>query len=191
MSFISKVFTSLLAAAALSACSNLTISTDYDVNHDFSAYTTYQWHPSGPPQTDDLNNMGSDIFDRRITRLTEQKLAAKGITKGDTPQFYINYSVVTEERVSMSTYNSGFGAGYHNNNFYGGGGVGGGGGFSDTRVRYYIQGTVVIDIIDANKNLLVWRSSSASRLKSDLTPQQNEADMSVILDQILADFPPQ
>jgi hypothetical protein len=189
VSFISKVFTSLLAAAALSACSNLTISTDYDVNHDFSAYTTYQWHPSGPPQTDDLNNMGSDIFDRRITRLTEQKLAAKGITKGDTPQFYINYSVVTEERVSMSTYNSGFGAGYHNNNFYGGGGVGGG--FSDTRVRYYIQGTVVIDIIDANKNLLVWRSSSASRLKSDLTPQQNEADMSVILDQILADFPPQ
>jgi hypothetical protein len=191
VSFISKILTSLLAAAALSACSNLTISTDYDVNHDFSAYTTYQWHPSGPPQTDDLNNMGSDIFDRRLTRLAEQKLAAKGITKGDTPQFYINYSVVTKERMSMQTFTSGFGAGSFNNNFYGGGIGIGGGGFSDTRVRYYIQGTVVVDIIDANKNLLVWRSSSASRLKPDLTPQQNEADMSEILDEILADFPPQ
>ena len=186
MSFINKIFSSLFVAAVLSACSNVSINTDYDVDHDFSGYTTYQWHPSGPPQTEGLNKVGSDIFDQRLTRLTEQKLAAKGMSKGDTPQFYINYSVVTQEQVSVDTYNSGFyGSRHYGNNFYGGGG------FSDTRVRYYTQGTLVIDIIDANKNLLVWRASAASKLKSGSTPQQNEADMSAMLDQLFMGFPPQ
>jgi hypothetical protein len=186
MRLISKMLTSLFVTASLSACSNITISTDYDVDHDFSGYKTYQWHPSGPPQTADLNKVGSDIFDRRLTRLTEQKLAAKGVTKSDTPQFYINYSVVTQEQVSIDTYNSAFyGSRHYGNNFYGGSG------FSDTRVRYYTQGTLIIDIIDANKNLLVWRASAASKLKPSATPQQNEANMSAILDQILAGFPPQ
>jgi hypothetical protein len=186
MSLISKIFSIFLVATAVSACSNITISTDYAVDHDFSGYTTYQWHPSGPPQTADLDKVGSDIFDRRLTRLTEQKLTTRGINKGDTPQFYINYSVVTEEQVSIDTYNSGFyGPRYYGNNFYGSGG------FSDTRVRYFTEGTLIIDIIDANKNLLVWRASATSKLKPSNTPQQNEANMNAMLDQILAGFPPQ
>ena len=186
MSLLGKMLIGLLVTASLSACSNITISTDYDVDHDFSGYETYQWHPSGPPQTADLNKVGSDIFDRRLTRLTEQKLADKGMNKGDTPQFYINYSVITQEQVAIDTYNSAFyGSRHYGSNFYDGSG------FSDTRIRYYTQGTLIIDIIDANKNLLVWRANAASKLKPSATPQQNEENMSAMLDQILAGFPPQ
>ena len=131
----------------------------------------------------------------RLTRVTPPKLTrlACGQSTAHTgpnplppPQFYINYSVVTQEQVSIDTYNSSFyGSRHYGNSFYGGSG------YSDTRVKYYTQGTLVIDIIDANKNLLVWRASAASKLKSGSTPQQNEADMSAILDQLFTGFPPQ
>ena len=174
---------------SIGACSNFSVNTDYVMAHDFADYQVYQWHPSGPPQTDHLNRVGGDIFHQRLLRLTDNKLTAKGFSRGDTPQFYINYSVVTQEQIAVNNYTP---AGFYGTSWgwpYGWG-YGYSMAYTDTQVRYYTQGTVIIDIIDAAKNELVWRGSAQRKLRSASTAEQNEADLSELLDVILANFPP-
>ncbi|MEH6552137.1 MAG: DUF4136 domain-containing protein [Pseudomonadales bacterium] len=170
-------------------CSGLTVNTDYAQEQDFSSYQSWQWHPDGPPQTADLNRMGSDIFDTRVKRLIDQDLAGKGLTTSDKPDFYVNYAVITDDRVSINTYNSygGYGGGW--GGYYGRGAYGGG--TSHTSVNYYEEGTLIIDIIDARSNLLVWRGSAQGRLDKKTTPEKNETNTQEAILKILADFPPQ
>lgn len=175
---------------SLLACSTITITTDYALEQDFDGYRSYQWHPDGIDKTASLDLMGGDIFTTRVKRLIEQTIADKGLVKSDTPDFYVNYSVVTEDRVSINTYNTygGYGPGW---GYYGYGGYGGwGGGTTQTSISYYTQGMVIVDIVDVASNKLVWRSTADSRVEKNSTPQQKEQDLRKSFVKMFENFPP-
>ena len=175
---------------SLAACSTINITTDYALEQDFDDYTSYQWHPDGIKKTASLDLMGGDIFDTRVRRLIEQTIAEKGIAKSDNPSFYVNYSVVTEDRVSINTYNTygGYGPGW---GYYGYGGYGGWGvGSTQTSVSYYTQGQIVVDIVDATTNKLVWRSTADSRVEKNSTPEKKEQDLRKSFAKMFENFPP-
>ncbi|MEH6552338.1 MAG: DUF4136 domain-containing protein [Pseudomonadales bacterium] len=172
-----------LALALVAGCSGLKVSTDYAQEQDFSRYTQWQWHPEGASKTGSQDRMGNDIFDARVKRLVSQNLADKGLNKGDKPDFYVNYATITDSRVSISTYNSygGYGAGW--GGYYGRGAYGGG--TSHTSVNYYDEGTLIIDIIDARTNLLVWRGSGQARLAKQSNAEKNEIKTEETIQKIL------
>lgn len=176
---------------ALGGCSTINVSTDYALEQDFSAYRNYQWHPDGIEKSASLDAMGGDIFDTRIRRLIEQTMASKGMAKAEPADFYVNYSVVTEDRVSINTYNTyggyGPGWGYYGYGYgYGAWGMGG----TQTSVSYYTQGTIIIDIVDAGTNTLVFRATADSTLQQSANPAQKERDLSQALTKMFTDFPP-
>lgn len=176
--------------ASLVACSTINVTTDYALEQNFDGYSSYQWHPDGIKKTASLDVMGGDIFDTRVRRLIEQTIAEKGIVKSDSPSFYVNYSVVTEDRVSINTYNTygGYGPGW---GYYGYGGYGGwGAGSTQTSVSYYTQGQIVVDIVDAASNKLVWRSTADSRVEKNSTPEQKEQDLRKSFAKMFEHFPP-
>lgn len=175
---------------SLAGCATITVTTDYALEQNFSGYRSYAWHPDGIEKTPSLDAMGGDIFDTRIRRIIEQTLADKGMVKSDRPDFYVNYSVVTEDRVSINSYNSyggyGPGWGYYGYHPYGAWGAGS----SHTSVSYYTQGMIIVDLVDAQSNKLVWRSTADSRLDQKSGPEKKEQDLSKSLAKMFANFPP-
>lgn len=181
----------VLVFASLAACSTITVTTDYALEQGFVGYHTYQWHPDGIKRNAALNTMGGDIFDARVRRVIDQTLAEKSMKEGPDPQFYVNYSVVTEDRVSINSYNTygGYGPGW---GYYGYGGYGAWGmGSTHTSVTHYTQGMLVIDIIDAATNKLVWRSTADSRLNQQQSPEKKEQELRQSVGKMFQNFPPQ
>lgn len=174
---------------AFTGCTTIDVSTDYALEQDFSQYRVYQWHPDGITQNAALDAMGGDIFAARIKRVTEETLAARGMRQGPDPDFYVNYSVITEERVSINTYNTygGYGPGWGYYGYgYGAWGVGG----SQTLVNYYTEGAIVIDVVDAASNQLVWRGTADSVLDPSLSPIKKEQELRQALSKMFENFPP-
>ena len=64
------------------------------------------------------------------------------------------------------------------------------GGYSETRVSEYTQGTLIIDIVDAASNELVWRGSTEGRVREKKTPEEREKRIRDAVAAILAEFPP-
>ncbi len=177
----------LWMVVTLTGCSTINVSTDYALEQNFSQYHSYQWHPDGVKKNAALDAMGGDIFSARIKRVTEETLAARGMHQGPDPDFYVNYSVITEERVSINTYNTygGYGPGW---GYYGYGAWGVGG--SQTSVSYYTEGAIVIDIVDAASNQLVWRGTADSILDPSLSPTKKEQELRQALTKMFENFPP-
>lgn len=173
----------------LSACSSVTINTDYAIDNNFTAYKTYAWHPGPPMSSRHLDEMGGDIFNARVRRAVDQTLSSKGFTKSDKPDFYVNYNVVTEQRMSIDSYNTyaGYGPGW---GWYGPG-WGWYGNNVQTTVRYYTQGTLILDMIDAKTGKLVWRGTAAGPINEAKTPQKRVQQIDETIQRMLANFPPQ
>lgn len=152
------------------------VNTDFDKSADFSKYRTYAWIETKNPAKSDLNH-------RRIIELVEQQLAAKGFQKatGGTPDVYVVYNAGLKERVSVQGYDYGYGGmGWGR---YGGGGM----------VRYdqYIdlEGTLIVDLVDANRKEMVWRGTAVDTLSDK--PDKNVKKAQKALEKMFKKYPPQ
>ena len=61
----------------------------------------------------------------------------------------------------------------------------------DTYVREYDEGTLIIDIVDAGSNELVWRGAAQGEVNLAASPQEREQRAQDAVQRILEDFPPQ
>jgi len=177
------------AILSLTACSSIEVSSDYALEHDFSNYHTYAWHPGEESAPGDLDRLGGDIFDKRVRKVINETLRARGLRLHDNADCYVNYSVVTNDRVSINTYQTygGYGPGW---GYYGYGPYYGGLGGTQTSVYYYTQGTLIIDIIDRDTNQLVWRSTAQGPVETQTTPEKREQYLRKIIGRMLESFPP-
>ena len=104
----------------LPSCSSITVSYDYDKTANFSAYKTYAYTPEA------LSLAVGDLNRDRIIAAIDAEMAARGITKSDSPDALIDLIVKAQERVTATATNSG---GYYGRYGYGGG-------FSTTNIDY-------------------------------------------------------
>jgi hypothetical protein len=127
------LFAAVLMAGAVSAQK---VTTDYDNTADFTRYKTYAWALG--------SNVAKDpLWHQRIVGNIERQLEAKGLKRVDSnPDVYVTYNSELNEDVSIQ----GFGTGRP---WFGGS-------FSANKVRT-IEGTLVVDIHDAQSKRLVWR----------------------------------
>lgn len=167
-------FGSLMILALLgffvASCSTVSVTYDFDHGADFNTYKTYNFHQKGIDKLE-IN----DLDKRRILAGIEANLAAKGFTKSETtPDLYINVLASSKEKVSID------------NGYYGGywGPYWGG----PSRVYQYTSGTIIIDIIDNAKNVLVWQGAGSGLDVSNLNKKAE--DIPKAIDEILKNFPP-
>lgn len=165
-----SLFILMLVAVFISSCNTVKVSYDFDRNTDFNAYKTYNFHQKGIEKLE-----VNDLDKRRILSAIEANLQAKGFTKSETPELYINILASSKEKINVD--NGGYYGGYWGP-YYGG----------PSRIYQYTSGTIIIDIIDDGKNILVWQGAGSGLNVSNLNTKAN--DIPKAIDEILANFPP-
>jgi hypothetical protein len=162
---------------AAAACSGISTTADWDESYDFSALSTYAWTEQ------ELEGGVSEIMLRRMYAAVDNDLAAKGFAKADvyTADVLLAYHTGTQDRQQYDTY--GYGAGGWWGGYWGGG-------MTTTSVRTYTEGTLILDVIDREKNELVWRGSATKTIDQMDSPEQRVQTIQEAVGRLLKDFPP-
>src|SRR5690606_3965912 len=110
---------------------------------------------------------------RRIISAIEAQMAAKGFTKSSNPDLYINVLASSKEKVNID---NGYYGGYWGP-YYG-----------PSRVYQYTSGTIIIDIVDDKRNILIWQGAGSGLDVSNLESKADQIPKAI--EEILKNFPP-
>lgn len=191
----------LFSALVLGSCkSSLTVSTDYDRSVDFSKYKTFGIYKlEAEAQT--INELNRNrIYSAIKTALTE-----RGLTESETPDLWVNSLAFVESRESHSstTMTTGMGmgmggmgmgmgmGGFHRPYMWGGPMMMTGSSVARTQhnVDVYHKGSLLIDLVDAKTNNLVWHAAGNRNIDKNFGRNADEK-ISKYVSQMFASFPP-
>lgn len=161
------------------SCSSVTVQSDFDPEVDFSTFKTFRWY-EGQPVPDDELVMYPLVKNRFIESITEG-LTSKGLEliEGTDADLVVVIHAGMKERMQVTNYG---GYGWYDPWWgpYGG----------YTNVSYYEQGTVVIDLVDAEKKELVWRGMGTKAVQRYDSPAEAREAVDLIVGKILNRYPP-
>lgn len=185
MNRLIKLTTFFVFAIFLSSCSSVRVAADYDREANFDHYKTFAFFKPGIDKAEI-----SDLDKRRILRAIETELLAKGYTKSESPDMLISIFTKSNQRVDI--YNNAWGAGAWGWGGYGGWGwrYGPGFGWGGSQVSTTTEGTLFIDLIDANKKELIWQGSGTGNL-STRNIDKKEERIKEFVSEMLMQFPPE
>ena len=189
--FNKKGYLVALFSLALTACSTVKVSTDYDQSADFTALKGFNWLPESAKAETENAYLNNRIMDVRITKAIDKQLVVQGFSFSTAPDFYVNYSITSEKKTNIRTYNnySGYGPSW-------GWGIGYGhrgmslSAHTETRVDEYQQGSLVIDVIDPTSLELIWRGIGSKRLPESTDAAEMDKLVAEVVKNILSKYPP-
>ena len=175
-----KLFCIATLGLLVMSCSSVQVSSDFDREANFASYKTYAFTKEA--QELPLN----DINRKRLLDAISNELAAKGFSKSENPDAFVDIHIATQQKQSATATSNNpgyYGAGYR---------YGWGGGFSTTtiNVENYTEGTLFVDLIDASKKQLVWQGRGVGTLDPDASSQKREANINSAVKQIFTKYPP-
>ncbi|WP_445736411.1 DUF4136 domain-containing protein [Mariniflexile sp.] len=176
---------------AVTSCSSVKVAADYDKNANFGTYKTFAFFKTGIDKAEI-----SDLDKRRILRAIEAELLAKGFTKSENPDLLISLFTKSQQRVDVYNNSWGYGGwgwggwgGYYGLGWgWGGYGPGWGWGWNQPSVSTTTEGTLYIDLIDANKKELVWQGMGTGYLSKNM--EKKDERIKEFVSQIMAKYPP-
>ena len=147
------ILVGLMAVVLVGSCWSTDLYSDWDHDVDFSAYKTFAWLEMD--EEDRPGNQLPEHLDLRLRRVVDDVLTKKGLQRAPVvpmADLLLTYYVSIEKELKVSHITS---------SYYGSYGYGYWPGYSyatQTTVREYDQGTVVIDLVDRKTKQLVWTS---------------------------------
>lgn len=166
----------LLASATLglTSCSPFQVRSDYAETANFNEYKTYKL------RIDDLKL--NDIDKDRVLNELSKQLQAKGLSVADNPDLIVNVKASHKKVKDIQSSNPygmyGWGEPY-------GWGFGG----SYTWTSNYNTGSLVIDLVDAKTQKLVWQGIGDG-ISVD-SPKAKQKQIPEIVTDIMAKYPPE
>ncbi|MHA6696283.1 DUF4136 domain-containing protein [Chryseobacterium sp. A301] len=171
-----KKYTFLLFIAAslvVASCSPFQVRSDYAETTNFNQYRTYQLRI----QDLKLNDIDKD----RVLNEISKQLQTKGLTPSQNPELIINVKARHKNVNDIHTSNP-YG-------LYGWGSPWGWGfGMQRTWSTNYNRGGLVIDLIDAKTQRLVWQGIGDG-ISVD-SPKQKQKQIPQIIEEMMANYPP-
>jgi Domain of unknown function (DUF4136) len=166
----------LLAVSAV-ACASPKVGYDFDRNANFARYHTYAW--INKDATGD-RRLDSSLVDARIRTAIETQLRAKGYTVAVNrdPEFLVAYHVGMKDLMKGASTQNYIGDRVHGTYTT----------ISD--IQPYNEGTLLIDIVDAGSQQLVWQASVQAEVDQGLGPRERDERISSVVRAMLAHFPP-
>jgi hypothetical protein len=177
-----------LAVVLLAGCSSISVTNDWDTSVDFSQFNTFVMLEDEEPAINRL-------IDQRIRAAIVADLSAKGLQQIDDldkADLAFGFEVTTEERTSLQTIHSGWGAsGYpFSHSSWDRSAWHGTMGTSRTTQIDYTVGTLVIAAFQVNNETLVWEGSGSSVVNPARSPEQSTQNINEAVQRILKSFPP-
>lgn len=165
----------VLFVLVMTSCSTVKVATDYDREVNFSQYQTYAFFKPGIDKAEI-----SDLDKKRILRSLDEEMQQKGFTKSNNPDLLISIFTKTKENVNIYNNAYGYGYGWGWNPWYWGSGY--------NTVSSTTEGTLYIDLIDAEKKELIWQGMGTAALSSKV--EQKQERINEIVEEILEKYPP-
>ena len=162
--------------ALVVSCSTIHVSSDYDDKAEFTQYNSYGFFKEGIDKAEI-----SDIDKKRIMRAIDDEFAKKGFAKSEKPALLVNIFTQASKQVNVNQwgYGPGWGWGW-GPGFWGG---------NYTSMSTSTEGTLYIDLIDANTKELVWQGVGTGVLTLDRDKKQERINEFVA--EIMKQFPPE
>jgi len=137
-----SVVVGVLAAAAAS-CASMRVSSYLAKDADLARYHSYTWAPSDRLSTGDPRLDNNPFFQERLQSSVDRQLGARGFAREavTSPDLVVHYHASVSQELDVNNTDREFGhcdAG-------------------DCRPLLYEAGTIVVDLVDARTNKLVWR----------------------------------
>lgn len=170
-----KLLPVLALAIFVSSCASVNVVSDYDKEASFNTYKTFAFYKPGIDKAEI-----SDLDKKRILRAIDSELSARGFQKSENPDLLIN--IFTKEQKQVDVYNNNMGYGWGWSPWYWGGGY--------STVSTSTQGSLYIDLIDANTNQLIWQGKGSGNLEVD-NVEKKEARIREFVAEILNAYPPE
>jgi hypothetical protein len=180
-----RFFYVVLISLLLWSCAGNKASVDYDTTVDFNTYKTYAWSDKADEATN-KSKAESPLVHKRVRESIEENLQAKGLQSVDAAQadllvtYHLSVAVTGHTSSSVS-----FGVGSFGSHSSVGLSVG-----VPVGGRTIEEGTLVIDMIDAKKNSIVWQGAASRQLSRSPTPEKTKAAVDEVVNDILASYPP-
>ena len=170
------IMTLLVPVFLMTACaSGPTIVGNVNPGTDFRVFETYGFiQPLGT----DRSSGARTPLSTRLMDAMSREMVARGLTRSDNPDLLIDFVVATEERVDVrqtptnTVHRSHWGTSFSTWPTY------------QTTVRQYTQGSLIIDLIDPNRNMLVAEGGAQTRINSNT--QFNQDDINDVVSRIMA-----
>lgn len=163
----------------LSSCGpTLTVTNDYDHSVNFSKYKTFRI----VKLEQHVQNI-SQLNQTRIINAVRNEMISKGFSETENADMFIDITTTLKDKQELVANSTGGYGGY-------GGYYRWGGGYSTTTVSTYNykDGSLVVDIVDASNNNLLWQGIGSKQI--DAPSKNPDQDVPAAVKQIMASFPP-
>jgi len=153
--------------------SSISVSHDWDREYDFEALKVYAWIP--------ITSTGrtSELKIRRMVDAINNQLQSQGYTLStDNPDFLVALHGTTKEQMDVTNWGYGYGARW---------GAGWGGGVD---VSQWTEGTLIVDIVDAESRHMIWRGTAQAAVDQGASPEKQEERFAKGAAQLFSKFPP-
>jgi hypothetical protein len=163
----------ILMIVALASCSDqITVRTDFDKSVKIATYGSFAWLDKEGIEERNNPLYYNELNDRRIREATVAQLTGKGYTLDPAaPRLKVHYHIVIEDKtqVRSDTYSP-----YWIK--------------SERDVYTYREGTLIIDLMDSQNEMLLWRGWAISALSD--TDQMSDELIKEAVAKIIEKLPP-
>ena len=163
-----------IAALFLCSCTTTTAVLDYDEQQDFSIYKSYNYFPEMKTELNELDQ-------KRLVAVADSLMIAKGFTKLEHPDLYINFKTQSHFEASNSSIGVGVGSG-------GGVNIGLGGAIPLGGPQKFLK--ITTDFVDVNRDELVWQVITERRFPENGIPADRESFFEKVVSKSLTHYPP-
>lgn len=158
---------------AVGCASSIQVRSSFDERADFAVYHSFAMlEPDrAVPTTPDVD----PFLMQRLRRMVREELLARGFREAPAESAQLRVGVMAVVRGRLIVYPTTFSYGYRWGYPWGG-----------HDVRQVDEGTIVIDLIDAARNAVVWRGVGTRIVTSRTTDE----DLHEVVQEIVDDYPP-
>ena len=174
----------LAAAVLLAACATgPRVSTDYDPGADFGQYRTWGFYDPIAMEESGYSTWISD----RIKDNVRREMEARGYRyQEDDPDLLVNFQGIVREKTNVWSvprtdyhwFYSYRRRAYFAVPYW----------YDETQVNQYTEGTLTVDLVDADRNRMVWTGAAIGRVVKR-TPQEKAAEVDTAIASIFAQYP--
>jgi hypothetical protein len=173
---LSRRVTRLVAAVAVSASlatagcgSSMKVTTDFDPAADFTDAHTYSWRDGTP--------LPNPLMGQRVVSAIDNQLRAKGFNRVESGgDLSITYHAAADRSVDVQSFQTGSPYACW------------GGCMTSTTVTPVTTGTLIVDIVEAKSNRMMWRGTGSDTVGDD--PAENEKKINEAVARMFEKFPP-
>ena len=167
----------LCGVLGIAGCAAARVSTMQNPDASLEDYGTFSFMEGGATAVNP-SGVNSPEAIEEIREAIRAELVAKGFAEGADPDFQIAFNAAVDQQFDVNTFVEYYN--YRWRTFR----------VEEQEVTEYREGSVVIDIVDADSNELAWRGVGESSVGDLRNPNRRQATIARAVREILADFPP-